>query len=55
VSLQRTRSNRVVALSVAESRARRLWLAALTIGTFYFGYHYFAKVLPALLPAGWGW
>ena len=52
MSPQRARSNRVVVLSAAESQARRLRLAALTIGAFYFGYHYFAKVLPALLPAG---
>ena len=58
---QRKRTNRKVVLSVAESHSRRLRLTAVTLdiffspmGTYGFGYHYFAKVLPALLPAGSG-
>jgi hypothetical protein len=54
VSPQRKRTNRVAVLTVAEGHARRLWLVALTVGAFFFGYYYFAEVLPALLPAGSG-
>jgi hypothetical protein len=38
----------------AGERARRLWLTALTIGAFFFGYYFFAEVWPALLGAGSG-
>jgi hypothetical protein len=44
-----------VAKSVTNGQARRLWLAVLTVGAFFFGYYYFfGKVWRVLLPAGWG-
>ena len=45
---------RVVILTGAGERARRLRLTALTIGAFFFGYYFFAEVWPALLGAGSG-
>ena len=54
MSSQRKHTNRVAVLNAAEGHARRLWLVALTVGAFFFGYYYFAEVLPALLLAGSG-
>jgi hypothetical protein len=51
---KRKHTYRVAILNVAEERARRLWLTALTIGAFFFGYYFYAEVWPALLGAGSG-
>jgi hypothetical protein len=45
---------RVATLPLAEQYVRRFWLTMLTIGTFFFGYYFFAEVWPALLGAGSG-
>jgi hypothetical protein len=52
MSSHRTHAN-LVAMSVTNGQARRLWLAALAVGAFFFGYYYFfIKVWRVLLPAG---
>jgi len=51
---ERKYTYREIVLSVAEEHNRRFWLTALTIGTFWFGYYFFAEVWPALLGAGSG-
>jgi hypothetical protein len=51
---KRKHTYRVAILNVAEGHARWLWLTALTISAFWFGYYFFAEVWPALLGAGSG-
>jgi hypothetical protein len=52
--VERKHTYRVATLNLAEGHVRRFWLAALTIGAFWFAYYFFAEVWPALLGAGSG-